>query len=144
MNNQLDQVKHCVWQLRNCIENVRWAVVEAKPEGIEHALADQFESTITDLADLLQQMETSLKTDAKVLVMQPVSCMQLLVRFNGRYNTSCQSYDAIAPLYALAEEQPNTWSAWVEGVLDALSPCPEQITALFEALIDCWQQVSMV
>lgn len=144
MNNQLEQVKQGLWQLRDCIENVSWAVVEAQPDGIEHALAEQFESTVTDLADLLQQMETSLKTDAKAPLRSLVSSMELLVRFSGRYSTSCQSYDAIAPLYALAEEQPNTWSAWVEGVLDALSPCPEQITALFEALIACWQQVSMV
>lgn len=146
MKCQWAQLEQTVGTLIECLANVQWAVVEAQPAAEPgHVLVDHFETAVTDILGLLKQNPAAWQADSNLPTLQRLlACLEMMVRVNGRFQEQCDTYEAIAPLYALADEREGDWALWVEGVLDALAPCAPAIQGVFEALLVCWQESCLV
>ncbi len=139
MNMQSINLRQAIFDFLTSLENIRWAVVEAQPANEEHALAEQFESSVLDIAAHMYQLQSMVDKQNILQTNQLVDCLSLLVQINGRFYETCHSYVAVESLHILAKENPEQWGSWVEGVLDALSPCPDELHKIFETLVTCWR-----
>ena len=52
------------------------------------------------------------------------------------------SYERMAQLVNFGEEHGREWAAWVQTVRQGLAHCPEQLQAVSDAHLRCWQELA--
>jgi hypothetical protein len=139
------KLRQAVTVLYEVLDNLRWAVVEAQPDGQGHALADRMEGITLDLLSATigaRQALEPLPADTLVLREQLILCQRQFHYINSRFHDEMWGYEPVAALYELAAEQEESWASWSAGVRDALEPGPQKLYDVAEALFACWQSIT--
>lgn len=143
-----DEVTVRLEECARAVESIRWAVVEGRASGEEHALATRLENVACDLAGWLCEARdavargrpgTSLDLDATREAL--TECQRRINEFARSFNADAFSLETLRALDQLRSERTQ-WQHWVEGVEDALEHSREPLDAVQRSLVECWQELS--
>ena len=130
---------------------LQWAVTQGKPATDDHVLAGRYEELATELIAGTEEARCIANAGKRRLIDQDdfagasralVSCQQCVNGISRRFFSDLVSFEALADLDNLADEQQRHWGPWVRGVRDALDQCSQPIEAANESLVQCWKSLT--
>jgi len=149
-----ENLLRCIGQLRADLrERLRWAVLNDKPPGDDHALAGRFEDWITEMSTLMDDAEQAalIGQDAALGTLDLgrsgdaiLQCHKSIRQCARLFDNRLTSPQTVAALERLQSEAQGRWTAWVRSVSEGLSDCRAALEEIDEAIIECWAQWSEV
>jgi hypothetical protein len=137
-------------RLQQALEMLHWAAVQAQPHVEQRpALLDHYDTAAEDLLGLAhgghRAVDAARQAGGYRLDMHRAA--EALSAASHVYNRlwallyeTFGSPERLADLQDLSGSGP-TWRVWVEGLSDALAPCPSCLYEVGEALAGSWQNV---
>jgi hypothetical protein len=129
--------------LAQAFDNVLWAAVQGQPTGgYGHVLVDQYDALANDAIMLVGAAQgavvdamkgTTGPFDAESVGLSLARCHDRVHHLTHLFYTDLLATERIDALTKLARARRGEWATWVQGLKDALGPCPEL------AIIACWQ-----
>jgi hypothetical protein len=119
-----------------------------KPLQGDVLLVDSFSDAADDMLGLIEELSI-VATDGQQATGHPVDMDRVrraLVTCQERYNelnerfTTQTSYDSIAELRHFGRQRGGEWHAWAGSVKESLDRCREPLSAVNQALFECWKE----
>lgn len=143
-----DEVTVRLEECARAVESIRWAVVEARLSGEEHALATRLENVACDLAGWLCEARDAVAhgrpgTNADLGTTREAlaKCQKRINDFARSFNADAFSLETLRALDQLRRER-GQWHHWADGVEDAIEHSREPLDAVQRSLVECWQELS--
>jgi hypothetical protein len=135
--------------LAQAFDNVLWAAVQGQPtNGYGHVLVDQYDALANDAIMLVGAAQgavadatkgTTGPFDAENVGHALARCHDRVHHLTHLFYTDLLATERIDALTKLARARRGEWATWVQGLKDALGPCPELLFEAGLAIIACWQ-----
>lgn len=135
-------------QFERTLDDLLWAVVQGQPQdGPGHTLIDHYDAATSDLLGLVKDARAAVAAGHAATQDQPdlysvrralSACQDCFNRLVSRFYGELLAFEWLTGLDNLARERGGEWAYWVQGVQDALSPCPPALHELGQALTPCW------
>jgi hypothetical protein len=138
-------------RLEEVVSALRVTVMEDRPTRGAVVLVDQLDNVVTDLFSALEEADVhvvrALQIDQPNGPLETVGALlrqthELLNRFTATYVGELASHDHIARLLQMGVERGREWRAWSQEVKTAIERCRTPMTAVADAMLDCWSEVA--
>jgi hypothetical protein len=137
--------------LYRAMEGLHWAAVEGRPQPEDHALVNRLENTASDLMGWIREARQAVEAghgscggapDLANARQALMDCQARTSQVTWRFFRDVFSVETLHALDSLGREDPARWGEWVRGVEDALGHCPQPLEELYQALFQCWQELT--
>jgi hypothetical protein len=135
--------------LAQAFDNVLWAAVQGQPTGgYGHVLVDQYDALANDAMVLVGAAQGAATEaikgatgpfDAESVGNALARCHDRIHHLTHLFYTDLLATERIDALTKLARARRGEWATWVQGIKDALGPCPQLLFETGLAIIACWQ-----
>lgn len=149
-----ENLLRCIGRFRGDLgERLRWAVLNEKPLGDDHALAGRFEDWTIEMTTLMDDAEQSTlngqdaalgKLDLGSSGAAILRCHKSVRQCAKLFDIQLTSPETVAALGQLESQGHGRWTAWVRGVSEALADCRSGLEEIEDAIVECWAQWSEV
>jgi hypothetical protein len=137
--------------LHDSLSELRTTIREDHPTSGDTVLVDVFGDAVDDLMGWLAEAQEGvlaahqalLAPSSADLVRHGLSvCHRNSNKVLQRYLGDLSQHERIAGLEQLGRERRGEWQAWTAGVQQGIERCREPLQELFDALLDCWLDVT--
>jgi hypothetical protein len=119
-----DQAPHPVQQLADAVCELQGGIEEAQQA------AAGAQGTLHYQRDLL---------DIQLALIAIQRCMNRVLK---TFIEEVTAYEAIKTLFVMGHRKGGKWPAWIELVRTVIEACQRPLYETFEALLECWQELS--
>lgn len=148
--NTFQTLAHELERWHDALTALHCTVAEDRPAANDVALADYYESAVTDalgwLSEALDAARAAARAEAggdSSQVRRALAIVQQRVESTARHHLiELAGWDRVVGLAELGARRGRAWSGWAEAVRRSLEAAPEPQLATQAALADAWQEIA--